>query len=82
MTTSLASNQIKASTILYMTGVIFGFLGILLIMMDLIVRQQTVQADTIIELWEWTPATQFGLGGIGQGLYFFLMGILVDRRGA
>ena len=82
MTLNLEPTEIKASTVLYVTGIVFGFLGVLLIMMDLVVRQQHVQVDTLIELWEWNPSTQFGLGGIAQGLYFFLMGILVDRRGA
>lgn len=71
----------KASTILYVTGAIFLFLGVMIPLGEIMARPG-VRPDTIIEMFEWNPFSQIGLLGVLQGLFLFWLGVMTDRRGA
>lgn len=76
----LTTSPVKVSTILYVLSGGFLFLGVMLPLIEMMARPG-VRPDTLIEMFEWNPFSQLGLLGIAQGLFIFLLGMMVDRRG-
>ena len=72
----------KASSILYITGALFLFIGTSLPLVEILSRPRDNMPDTFIELLEWNPFSEMGLVGITVGIFLFWLGIMVDRRGA
>lgn len=79
-TPRLSPNKIKASSILYVSSAIFIFFGILIPLMEMMIRPG-VRPDTLIEMFEWNSFSQLGLLGIIHGIFLFWLGVLTDRRG-
>lgn len=71
----------KASSILYVTGAIVLFLGVMTPLLEMMARPG-IRPDTIIEMLEWNPFSQIGLVGITNGLFLFWLGLMSDKRGA
>lgn len=72
----------KASALLYSSGAVSLFCGVMLPIMEMMSRTRVNMPDTFIELLEWNPYSQLGLIGILQGLFFIWLGLMVDRRGS
>ena len=73
--------EARASTILYVSSVVMLCQGMMLLLLDVTMRSHT-QEDTLMEMIEWTPMTEWGVILIGLGFYNFLLGLMTDRRGA
>lgn len=71
----------KASSILYISGGLLFWMGIMLPLLEMMARPG-LRPDTIIEMLEWNPFSQLGMIGIINGLFLFWLGLLVDRRNA
>ena len=74
--------QAKTSAILYVSSVVMFFFGFMLPLFDMIQRQGSSAADTMIELWQWNPSSEWGVILILLGLYHFWLGLRADRQGA
>jgi len=73
--------QFSASAILYSVSAVYFFAGVLVPLLEMMVRGGP-KADTLVQMMEMNIFMQVGLFGIAQGLFFFLLGMSVDRRGA
>lgn len=71
----------KASTILYIVGALILLAGLCIPLFELNTRSAAAGVS-VADSWEWNTATQIGAFGVAQGLFLFLLGISVDRRGA
>jgi len=71
----------KASAVLYSVSAIALTLSFLVVMIDLASRGQA-QHETLVDMVEWNAFSQLGTIGALNGLLFFWLGIMTDRRGA
>lgn len=77
----LTTSRVKASTIFYVLSVCLLFLGVMVPLVEMMVRPGE-RPDTLIEMLEWNLFSQLGLASMAQGLFMFSMGLMADRRGA
>ena len=73
--------QVKASAILYCVSVISGFLGLEIILLDVLMRKPNTMPDSFLEQLELNPYSQIGIEGIVIAMGLFWLGLVTDRRG-
>lgn len=71
----------KASSILYVASGLNAAAGIMIPLMEMIARAG-VRPDTFVEMLEMNPFSQLGLIMMAYSALMFILGIMVDRRGA
>ena len=77
----LSMDEIKPMSYLYGSSVLLLCLGVFLIYLDILYRctqPDYLNADSIIELWEWNLKTDWGLLLIAFSLWHFLLGLRID----